>query len=83
MEHIHLKLSAFQIVAKHKWCVKDIMEGDGELNYNLFLCEQDIHNLARKLAKENYWKDENDIKFVRMWVQKIKANVFFHQEFGI
>jgi len=50
--------------------VKDIVEGDGELNCDLFLCEQDIHNLARKLAKETYRKDESDVKFVKMWVQK-------------
>jgi hypothetical protein len=59
------------------------MEGDGELNCDLFLCEQNICNLARKLAKATYRKDENDVKYVRMWVQKNKANIFFFQEFGI
>jgi hypothetical protein len=28
------------------------MEGDGQLNCDLFLCEQDIHNLARKLIEK-------------------------------
>jgi hypothetical protein len=32
------------------------------------LLEQDIHNLAGKLAKETYKKYENDAKSVRMWV---------------
>ncbi len=59
------------------------MEGDGGLNCDLFLCEQDIHNLTRKLTKETYQKYENDVKYVRMWVQKNKANVFFLQECGI
>jgi len=45
---------------KHKCRVKEMMENSGELSRDLFLSEQDIHNLARELAKETYKKHEND-----------------------
>jgi hypothetical protein len=37
-----------------------MMEYNSELSRDLFLSEQDIHNLAGKLTKKTYKKHEND-----------------------
>ncbi len=37
-----------------------MMKNSSELSKDLFLSEQDILNLARKLAKKTYKKHEND-----------------------
>jgi len=65
---------------KHKSQIKEIMENNGNLPRDFFLCEQDIRNMVGKLAKETYKKDEND---VRMWVIENKEKVFFYQEFNV
>jgi len=39
---------------KHKVQVKEIMENNNKLTTNLILNEEDICNLAGKLAKETY-----------------------------
>jgi hypothetical protein len=36
------------------------MENNKDLSRDLFLCEQDIYNIAGKLAKKTYEKHEND-----------------------
>jgi hypothetical protein len=41
---------------KHKSPIKEIMENNGNLSRDSFLCEQDIHNLVGKDAKETYKK---------------------------
>jgi hypothetical protein len=46
----------------------------------IFVSEQNIHNMSRKLTKETYKKDESDAKSVQMWVTK---KVFFYQEFNV
>jgi hypothetical protein len=45
---------------KHKFEVKEIMEINGNLSMDIFLCEPDIQNLVGKLARKTYKKDEND-----------------------
>ncbi len=60
LEHLRLGLSIYQVMNKHKCRVKEMMENSSELSRDLFLSEQDILNLARKLAKETYKKHEND-----------------------
>jgi hypothetical protein len=53
------------------------------MSRDYFLCEQDIRNLAGKLAKKTYKKDENDSKSVQMWVTKNKETIFFYQESSV
>ncbi len=60
LEHLRLGHSVDQVMNKHKCRVKEMMENNGELSRDLFLSEQDIHNLAGKLAKKKYKKHEND-----------------------
>jgi predicted transcriptional regulator len=60
LEHLKLGLSIYQVMNKHKCRVKEMMENNGELSRDLFLNEQDIRNLAGKLAKETYKKHDND-----------------------
>jgi hypothetical protein len=44
----------FQIMAKHKQHVKNIMLGTCELNIDMFLTKQDVRVLFGKLAQETY-----------------------------
>ncbi len=71
-------LSIYQVMNKHKSRVKEIMENNGDLSRDFFLCEQDIRNLIGKLTKKTYKKDENDAKSVQMWVTENKEIVFFY-----
>jgi hypothetical protein len=80
LENLRLGLSIYQVTNKHKSRVKEIMENNKDLSRDLFLCEQDIHNMVGKLAKGMYKKHENDAKSVQMWVFKNKDNVFLYQE---
>jgi hypothetical protein len=82
LEHLKLRLSIYQVMNKHKCRIKVMMEKNDELSRDLFLSEQDICNLAKKLAKKTYKKHENDAQSVRMWVVENKYNVFFYQESG-
>ncbi len=59
-----------------------MMENNDELSRDLFLSEQDICNLASKLAKKMYKKHENDAQSVQMQVVENKYKVFFNQESG-
>ncbi len=60
LEHLRLGFSIYQTMDKHKVQVKEIMENNNKLTTNLILNEEDICNLAGKLAKETYkleaWK---------------------------
>ncbi len=60
LEHLRLGLSIYQVMNKHKCRVEEMMENSSELSIDLFLNEQNILNLARKLAKKTYKKHEND-----------------------
>ncbi len=60
LKHFKLGLSIYQVMNKHKCRVKEMMKNSSELSKDLFLSEQDILNLARKLAKKTYKKHEND-----------------------
>jgi hypothetical protein len=46
------------------------------LTRDTFLCEQDIQNIAKKLAKETYMKHENNVESLHMWVQE-NLNILF------
>jgi hypothetical protein len=54
LEHLQLGLSIYQVMNKHKARMKEMIERNGELSRDLFLSEQNICNMARKLAKEIY-----------------------------
>jgi hypothetical protein len=60
LKHLRLGLFVYQVMNKHKCRVKEMMEKNGELSRDLFLSEQDICNLVRKLKKKMYKKHEND-----------------------
>jgi hypothetical protein len=63
---------------KHKPQVKEMIKRNGELLKDLFLNDQNIRNMARKLTKETYKKHENyDAQSVCMWVAENINNVFF------
>ena len=51
-----------------------------ELTRDLFISEQDIRNVVGRLAIETYKRDNNDAKFVRMWVQENPFLVFYYKE---
>jgi len=60
LKHLRFELSIYLMMNNHKCKVKEMMENNGKLSRDLFLNEQDICNLARKLAQETYKKHEND-----------------------
>jgi hypothetical protein len=60
LKHLRFELSIYQMMNKHKCKVKEMMENNGKLSRDLFLNEQDICNLASKLAKKTYKKHEID-----------------------
>jgi hypothetical protein len=68
---------------KHKARVKEMIERIGELSRDLFLSEQNIHNMAGKLAKEMYKKHENDTQSVHMWVAANRDNIFFNHKTNV
>jgi hypothetical protein len=54
MEQIKFGLTMFQIMAKHRRHVKNIMLGTCELNRDMFFTKQDVRVLSRKLAQKTY-----------------------------
>ena len=60
----------------------EVCEKGEELTRDLFISEQDIRNVAGKLAIETYKCDNNDAKSVRMWVQDNPFLVFYYKESG-
>jgi hypothetical protein len=54
----------YQVMNKNKSQIKEIMENNENLSKDFVLCEQDIRNMAGKLTKETYKKNENDAKSV-------------------
>ncbi len=77
LKNIQLGLSVSQIIAKHYKNLQHIVETNGCLTRDTFLCEQDIRNIKGKLAKETYKKHENDVENVCMWGQE-NPNVLFY-----
>jgi hypothetical protein len=51
---IKVGLIVFQIMAKHRQHVKNIMLGTCELNKNMFFIERNVKVLFRKLVQETY-----------------------------
>jgi hypothetical protein len=83
MTHLRLGLSIPQIMAKHRKRFLEVCESGEELTRDLFICDQDIRNVAGRLAIETYKRDNNDAKSVRMWVQEHPHLVFYYKESGI
>jgi hypothetical protein len=69
-------------MAKYRKNVWELVETNGNLTRDTFLCEKDIRNIGKKLAKETYKKHENDAKSVRMWVQENQNVLFYYRESG-
>ena len=66
MCHLRLGLSVPQIMVKHRKRFMEVCEQGLELNRDMFISEQDIRNVAGRLAIETYKRDNNDAKSVRM-----------------
>ncbi len=62
--NLWLGLSISQVMAKHCRNVQEFVKIGRNLMKDTFLCEEDIRNILRKLAKETYNKDENDVENV-------------------
>ena len=54
-----------------------------ELTRDLFICDQDIRNVVGRLAIETYKRDNNDVKFVRTWVQEHPHLVFYYKKSSV
>jgi hypothetical protein len=70
-------------MAKHRKRFMEVCERGEELTRDLFISDQDIRNVAGRLAIETYKRDNNDAKSVRMWVQEHPALVFYYKESGV
>jgi len=53
-------------MAKHCKNMKELVKTSRNMTRDTFLCEQDIWNIAKKLAKKTYKKHEN-VESVHMW----------------
>ncbi len=62
--------------------MKELVKTSRNLTRDTFLCEQDIRNIAKKLAKKTYKKHENDVESVHMWAWKNPNVWFYYQESG-
>ena len=82
MRHLRLGLSITQIMGKHRIRFMEVCERGEELTRDMFISEQDIRNVAGRLAIETYKRDNNDAKSVRMWVQEHPFLVFYYKESG-
>ncbi len=80
MEQLKLRLTIFQIMAKHKQHVKNIMLRTCELNKDMFLTKQNVRVLFGKVARETYQLHKNDAKNVNTWVQQNTNSMFYYQE---
>ena len=61
----------------------EVCERGKELTRDLFISEQDIRNVVVRLVIETYKRDNNDAKFVRMWVQEHPFLVFYYKKSGV
>ncbi len=69
-------------MAYHCKNVHELVKTNENLTKDTFLCEQNIRNIARKLAKETYKKHDNDANSVHMWVREKLNVLFYYQESG-
>ena len=83
MSHLRLGLSIPQIMGAHRKRFMEVCTRGEELTRDLFISEQDIRNVAGRLAIETYKRDNNDAKSVRMWVQEHPQLVFYYKETGL
>lgn len=66
------------IIAKHIKNFLQVCERGEDLTRDLFISEQDVCNMAGKLAIDKH--DKNDTQFVHMWVQKNPILVYYYKE---
>lgn len=62
--------------------MEEFVETFKNLTRDTFLCEQNIQNIAKMIAKETYKKHETNAKSVRMWVRENPNIFFYYQETG-
>jgi hypothetical protein len=77
-----LGLFVSQVMAKHRKNVHKLVKTSRNLTKDTFLCEQDIQNIAKKLAKKTYKKHDNNAKNVHMWAQKNPNILIYNQKSG-
>jgi len=75
MEPLKFRLTMFQIMAKHRQHMKNIMLGTCELNRDMFLTKQNVKVLFGKLVQETYRLHKNDAKSVYVGSIKHQFNV--------
>ncbi len=80
IDNLQLGLFVSQVMAKHHKNVQKLVETNGILAKDTFLCEEDVLNIARKLTKETYKKHDNDAESVYMWAQENPNVLFYYQE---
>jgi len=54
VDSLRLGFFVSQVMVKHRRIVQELVETSGNLTRDAFLCEQDIQNIAKKIAKETY-----------------------------
>lgn len=50
------------------------------MNKDMFVSDQDTHNVAHNHACETYMKHANDVTSVRMWVAQNKHELFYYHD---
>jgi hypothetical protein len=70
------------MMEKHRKNVQELVKTNGNLTRDTFLCEQDIRNITKKLAKKTYKKHENNVENVCMWAQENPNILFYYLENG-
>jgi len=70
-------------MSKYIAVVKQALLDGSEITRDMFLHEQDVRNLATKVAWETYMLDVHDAKSVQLWVQENrKTSYSLIWEFG-
>jgi len=83
MDQLKLGFIVFQIMAKHRQHVKNIILGTCELNRDMLLTKQHVRVLFGKLVQEIYQLHKNNAKNVCMWVRQNINSMFHYQEIGV
>ncbi len=69
-------------MAKHRKNVQELVKTNRNLTKDTFLCEQDIQNIAKKLAKKTCKKHDKSAKNVHIWAQKNPNILIYNQKSG-
>lgn len=84
-KNIREGLLVTQIVKKQEVRVLAITRNRGIrcTNKDMFIGEQNIHNVAHNHTCETYIRHANDDTGVRMWVEENKNDAFYYQDGGL